>query len=101
VSQNKLALFCIGGHLWVDAGSRLEFRNRPLVALADEAEALANIPILDETGLTNRFDFDLDCKQTDIVNRNWDNVNPALDRLGLELVHTNMPIGMLLVEKAN
>jgi uncharacterized protein (TIGR03435 family) len=87
--------------LWRDSGSQLEFRNRSLAALADETEALANIPVIDETGLTNSFDFDLDCKQTDLANRNWDAVNQALDQLVLELVPTNMPIEMLLVEKAN
>jgi uncharacterized protein (TIGR03435 family) len=85
--------------LWKNSGSRLEFRNRPLVALADEAEALANIPVIDETGLTIFFDFDLDCKQTDLVNRNWDNVNQALDQLGLELVPSRELIKMLVVEK--
>ena len=71
------------------------------MAMASEMEALADFPINNLTGLTNRFDFDLNCKATDIENRNWDNVNEALDQLGLELVPTNMPIEMLLVEKAN
>ena len=87
--------------LWKDSGSRLEFRNHSLMAMASEMEALANFPINNLTGFTNRFDFDLNCKATDIENRNWDNVNEALDQLGLELVPTNMPIEMLLVEKAN
>ena len=87
--------------LWKNSGSRLEFRNQRLVAFAGEAEALANIPILDETGLANRFDFDLVCTQTDLVNRNWDNVNQALAPLGLELVPSREPIEMLVVEKAN
>jgi uncharacterized protein (TIGR03435 family) len=86
--------------LWKDSGSRLEFQNQPLVALADETEALANVPVIDRTGLTNHFDFDLDCKQTDLINRNWDTVNQALDQLGLELVPSREPIEMLVVEKA-
>jgi uncharacterized lipoprotein len=35
-----------------------------------------------------------------LENRNWDKVNRALDPLGLEVVPTNMPIKMLVVEKA-
>jgi hypothetical protein len=35
-----------------------------------------------------------------LVNRNLDAVNQALDPLGLELVSTNMPVEMLVVEKA-
>jgi uncharacterized protein (TIGR03435 family) len=87
--------------LWRDFGNRLEFQNESLHALASETEALANIPIIDETGVTNHFDFDLNCSQTDLGNRNWDNVNQALNPLGLELAPTNMPIKMLVVEKAN
>lgn len=37
----------------------------------------------------------------DLGNKNWDSINKALDTLGLELVPTNMPIKMLVVEKAN
>jgi hypothetical protein len=35
-----------------------------------------------------------------LANTNWDSINGALDKLGLELVPTNMPIKMLVVEKA-
>jgi uncharacterized protein (TIGR03435 family) len=86
--------------LWKDSGSRLEFRNQPLMQIADEFEALAKIPVIDKTGLTNHFDFDLNCSQIDLKNRNWDSINAALGQLGLELVPTNMPVEMLVVEKA-
>jgi uncharacterized protein (TIGR03435 family) len=86
--------------LWKDSGSRLEFRNQPLMQIADEFEALAKIPVIDKTGLTNHFDFDLNCSQIDLKNRNWDSINEALGQLGLELVPTNMPVEMLVVEKA-
>jgi uncharacterized protein (TIGR03435 family) len=74
--------------------------NEPMLGLAAGLEYLANIPIIDKTGLTNRFDFDLNCTATDLGNRDWDSVNQAIDPLGLELVPTNMPIEMLVVEKA-
>jgi uncharacterized protein (TIGR03435 family) len=67
--------------------------------LAVGLEYLANTPVIDETGLTNRFDFDLNCTETDLKNHDWDSVNLALGKLGLELVPTNMPIEMLVVEK--
>jgi uncharacterized protein (TIGR03435 family) len=73
--------------------------NEPMVGLAIGLENEANVPIINATGLTNRFDFDLNCSQIDLANKNWDKVNQALDRLGLELVPTNMPIEMLVVEK--
>src|ERR1035441_7418018 len=68
--------------------------------LAVFLEDNSNFPVNDVTGLTDHFDFDLNCKQADLENRNWDAVNLALGKLGLELVPTNMPIEMLVVEKA-
>jgi uncharacterized protein (TIGR03435 family) len=55
-------------------------------------------PVIDETGLTESYDFELhlDSKmksQTEAVK------NALRNQLGLELVATNMPIEMLVVEK--
>ncbi len=74
--------------------------NEPIIGLIAGFENEANVPVIDGTGLTNLYDFDLNCSQADLENRNWDKVNRALDPLGLELVPTNMPIKMLVVEKA-
>jgi uncharacterized protein (TIGR03435 family) len=74
--------------------------NEPIIGLITGFENEANVPVIDGTGLTNRYDFDLKCSQADLENRNWDKMNRALDPLGLELVPTNMPIKMLVVEKA-
>jgi uncharacterized protein (TIGR03435 family) len=69
------------------------------------AGALANdfrIPVLDETGLTNRCYYDLKWIPSRGQQQNQLNLKQALlDQLGLELVPTNMPIEMLVVEKAN
>jgi len=81
--------------------NQLEFRNRPLRDLAYEIENSANVPVRDETGLTDAFNFDLDCRQTDLENGNWDALNEALGQLGLELVCTNLPLKMLVVQTAN
>jgi uncharacterized protein (TIGR03435 family) len=85
---------------WRDSESRLEFRNRSFASLADQLQNAFNVPVLDQTGRADALDFDLNCTRTDLANRNWDNVNQALGRLGLELVSTNMPMNMLVVEKA-
>jgi uncharacterized protein (TIGR03435 family) len=63
-------------------------------------ESWGNKPIIDGTGLSDNFDFDLNCSEADLVNRDLDAVNQALAPLGLEVVTTNMPIEMLVVEKA-
>ena len=68
--------------------------------LAVFLEDNSNFPVTDMTGLADHFDFDLNCRQADLESRNWDAVNLALGKLGLELVLTNMPIEMFVVEKA-
>ena len=67
--------------------------------LAYLLEDMAGVPVIDKTGLTNRFDFDLNCRRTDLENRDLDTVNQALAPLGLELVPSHEPIEMLMVTK--
>jgi uncharacterized protein (TIGR03435 family) len=74
--------------------------NEPTSGLAMGLESAANVPVNDETGLTNRFDFDLNCSQTDLEKTNWASINEALGQLGLQLVPTNLPTEVVVVEKA-
>ena len=74
--------------------------NQPLSSLAGQIEPDFQIPIIDQTGLSGSFDFDLKWKQPDWQNPNVEGLKKALlDQFGLELVPTNMPIEMLVVEK--
>jgi uncharacterized protein (TIGR03435 family) len=58
-------------------------------------------PVIDRTGLTNRFDLDLDWDETDYHHPNLESLKSSLlDQLGLELVPDREPIEMLVVEKA-
>ena len=75
--------------------------NESMSNLTYQLEDKSDVPIVDETGLEGRFDFDLHCTQTDLEERNWEKVNEALDSLGLELAPGHEPIEMLVVEKAN
>jgi len=75
--------------------------NDPIIGIVADIENRANVPVIDGTGLTNRFDFDLNYTDSDLKTHDWGKVDQALDPLGLELVATNMPIEMLVVEKAN
>jgi uncharacterized protein (TIGR03435 family) len=88
------------GNSFSDIPSGFHGWNERMFDLAYSLEFRANVPVMDTTGLTNRFDFDLDCTESDLKNHDWDSVNLALGKLGLELVPTNMPIEMLVVEKA-
>jgi len=88
-----------GGNGFYPDSGRFHGWNEAMLGVAAGLEYLANTPVIDETGLTNRFDFDLNCTETDLKNHDWDSVNLALGKLGLELVPTNRPIDMLVVEK--
>jgi uncharacterized protein (TIGR03435 family) len=77
-------------------------RSQTLSTLAWFLESHFKTPVIDQTGLTNRYDIDLNWDETDFHHPNLDALKLALlDQLGLELVPTNMPIEMLVVEKAN
>jgi uncharacterized protein (TIGR03435 family) len=78
------------------------FLNQPLATMDVFLEDLLKIPIIDQTGLTGRHEFSIKWKPEWWKN-DRDNL-PGLqavlsDQLGLELVPTNMPIEMLVVEK--
>lgn len=82
-----------------DPAGQLEFRNRAPWSIRDLMQSLADVPVLDQTGLDGAFDFELNCTREDFADHNWDKVKQALDQLGLELVTTNMPMQMLVVDK--
>lgn len=66
--------------------------------------AILQKPVINQTGFTGRYDINLkwDAKEADWKHPNYDGLKQALiGQLGLELVPTNMPIEMLVVEKAN
>ena len=58
-------------------------------------------PVVDNTGLTGRFDIDLFWDAPDYQHQNPDALKKAvLDELGLELIPAKEPIDMLVVERA-
>jgi len=65
-------------------------------------EGYFGMPVVDQTGLKQNFQIHLQWKVKTDPQANQDAIKQALlDQLGLELVSTNMPIEMLVVEKAN
>jgi uncharacterized protein (TIGR03435 family) len=76
------------------------FKGVQIDALTSWLEAITETPVIDETGLTNHYDITVKWKpktgQTEA-----DAIRQILpNQFGLELVPTNMPIEMLVVEKA-
>ena len=71
------------------------FVNYQMSDLAVDLQRDLNVPVVDGTGLAGSFNFIM----------NWDDKHPSalkqslLDKAGLELVPTNMPVEMLVVER--
>ena len=95
------------GHLKPNTGSSgssgvgyCSYQNGSMLSLAWFLEDRFNRPVIDFTGLTNRFDFDLKWSESDYQHPNLPNLKQALlDQLGLELVPGREPLEMLVVEK--
>jgi uncharacterized protein (TIGR03435 family) len=70
-------------------------------SIVSRMEDYLGVPVIDETGLTQHFSFKLNWNESGAQDPNHDVFKKTLlDQLGLELVSTNMPIEMLVVEKA-
>jgi uncharacterized protein (TIGR03435 family) len=82
-------------------GSRFSCVNLPLTGLVDYLEYYLKIPVIDQTGLTGRFDIDLQLNEQDGQQHNPAVLKQALlDELGLELMPGYEPVEMLVIEKA-
>ena len=69
--------------------------------LVNNLEDHFKIPIINQTGLMNNFDFEISWDDYQGGYPNLNGLKQALpNQLGLELLPTNMPIEMLVVEKA-
>jgi uncharacterized protein (TIGR03435 family) len=77
------------------------YTDSQLSNFAGNLEYALKIPVIDQTELAGSFDFHLKWNQSDDSSFNLENLKQSLtDQLGLELVPTNMPIEMLVVEKS-
>jgi uncharacterized protein (TIGR03435 family) len=78
----------------------IKWSNEPLSRITGFLESGSPVPIIDQTGATNHCSIDIKW------NDDWRDPEHKvlqqvlLDQLGLELVPTNMPVEMLVVEKA-
>jgi uncharacterized protein (TIGR03435 family) len=74
---------------------------QPIDSLVSMLENDAKLPVVDQTGLTNFFDISLEWRpKYDGSPTTRTRLKQAIhDQLGLELIETNYPIQMLVVEK--
>ena len=90
-----------------DPDPRNRFRNRYQLTLDSLKTSLQgmvshDVPVIAQTGLTNQYQFSFAWPPGNISSddRKQATSDALRDQLGLELVPTNMPIEMLVVEKA-
>ena len=58
-------------------------------------------PVINQTGLTNKYDFEASWDSTDPLHSRSNLEQALADQIGFEVIHTNLPDEMLVVEKAN
>ena len=88
------------GHALINSAGIMAGFEQPVSTLLKNLEQKFRMPIIDRTGLTERYDFALQWNEPDRKQPNLEGLKQALyDQLGLELVPTNMPIEMLVVER--
>jgi uncharacterized protein (TIGR03435 family) len=73
--------------------------NQPLSMLAQELEISSAMPVLDESGLTNLYDFDIKWQQTDYAHPNVSSMIEAVQKLGLNLVPVKKSTEVVVVSK--
>jgi uncharacterized protein (TIGR03435 family) len=76
------------------------FKGVQIDALTSWLEAITEMPVINQTGLTNDYDITVKWKP-EAGQSEADAVRQILpDQFGIQLVPTNVPIEMLVVEKA-
>ena len=73
--------------------------NQPMKTLAEELEISSSKPVLDETGLTNQYNFEIKWKQKDYSHPNISGMIDAVNRLGLTLEKVKKPMEVVVVSK--
>ncbi len=97
----KLSQTMPGGIAITENPGDFSFHEQPVGILRGILERRFQVPIVDQTGLTQKYDFTLKWDEPDQKRPNNEGLKQALlDQLGLELVPSREPIEMLVVEKA-
>ena len=79
----------------------IKWADEPLSKLGEFLESGSKMPIIDQTGSTKHYSIDIKWEEPDAPDLEHKALQQVLlDQLGLELVPTNMPVEMLMVEKA-
>jgi uncharacterized protein (TIGR03435 family) len=89
-----------GRAIEITLGGDMKFFEQAANTVIQGLEKRFKIPIVDQIGLTGSYDYSIEWNDPDPQHPNLDSSKTALrDQLGLELVPSNMPIEMLVVDK--
>lgn len=78
----------------------IDVKDFPFHGVVDQIESSMGKPVIDETGLKGNFDIRLDWKGRNATAEGREQLRQAvLDQLGLELVATNLPVEMFVIER--
>jgi RNA polymerase sigma factor (sigma-70 family) len=94
----------LGNFSSTERGGLHQFKcdHQPLSLVANALQQYLNMPVIDQTGLTQHFNIDLQWRGPGGRGSSNDALKQAvLDQLGLELAPAREPIEYLVVEKAN
>jgi uncharacterized protein (TIGR03435 family) len=86
--------------MWFES-NQFHWGGQTSIMLANWLERYFKIPVVDQIGLTKlqNYNFDLNWDARDLDNRDSEKLKRALNEVGFELISTNQPIEMLVVEK--
>jgi len=90
----------IGGGPLTQGLGRLRVTEETFGLAMDLEDTYFHLPVLDQTGLKDRFKFDLRWPNPDPTGQNLDGLKQAmLEKYGFELVSSREPIDVLVIEK--
>jgi uncharacterized protein (TIGR03435 family) len=85
-----------------DNYARITWNNESLSRAPELLEGFCQMPVIDETGLTQHFSIDVKWNELGERDPNHNALKKALlNQLGLELVPARAPVEMLIVEKVD
>jgi len=88
------------GRAMIDKPGDLAFFEQPVATLTHVVQKEFNVPIVDATGLDQDYDYAIQWPEPDAQHPNLDGLKQALhDQLGLDLIPTNLPVEMLVVDR--
>jgi uncharacterized protein (TIGR03435 family) len=89
-----------GNSSWVAGNRKTAIRNQQFSGLVYDIESRIGRPVIDETGLTGKYDFEIQWQPRPGESDKDAYLRFLREQLGLELVPATRPIEMLVVEKA-